>query len=152
MENNTVAPVKVFDPVCGMTPDPDAARAKGNVFSRNGKEFFFCSAGCTTKFENDPEKFLGHDPVCKMTPNKFLARSKGNVLIHQGMEYFFCCTGCKTKFEADPTKYLSSPVHGGGGREATGGGGPLGGIAATPPGSAKRLRRGKCDTLGPPKL
>ncbi|MGA7710918.1 MAG: heavy metal translocating P-type ATPase [Rhizomicrobium sp.] len=53
------------------------------------------------------------------------------------MEYFFCCTGCKTKFEADPTKYLSSPVHGGGGREATGGGGPLGGIAATPP----RLRQ-----------
>ena len=44
MENN--APAKVFDPVCGMTPDLDAARAKGNVVTRGKKEFFFCSAGC----------------------------------------------------------------------------------------------------------
>ncbi len=118
MENKIAAPVKVFDPVCGMTPNPDTARAKGNVFSRNGKEFYFCSAGCKTKFENDPEKFLGHDPVCNMTPNKFLARSKGNVLTHQGAEYFFCCGGCKTKFEAEPAKYLFSPVHGGGAERA----------------------------------
>ena len=48
MENN--APAKVFDPVCGMTPDPDTARAKGNVVTRNGREVFFCSAGCKAKF------------------------------------------------------------------------------------------------------
>ena len=113
MENNTVAPVKVFDPVCGMTPDPDAARAKGNVFSRNGKEFFFCSPGCKTKFEADPEEFLGHDPVCNMRPNKYLARSKGNVLTYQSTEYFFCCAGCKIKFEAEPEKYLPAPSRSG---------------------------------------
>ena len=109
MENNIAAPVKVFDPVCGMTPDPDTARAKGNVFSRNGKEFFFCSAGCKAKFEAEALKYLGFDPVCKMAPNKFLARSKGNVLTHQGTEYYFCCAGCKAKFEAEPSKYLRPP-------------------------------------------
>ena len=130
MENNITAPVKVFDPVCGMTPDPDAVRAKGYVSSRNGKEFFFCSSVCKTKFEANPEKFLGHDPVCKMTPNKFLARSKGNVFTHQGTEYFFCCGGCKTKFEAEPAKYLSSSVPGD--AESAGAVHALDGVAATP--------------------
>ena len=100
---------KVFDPVCGMTPDPDSARAKGNVFALGSKEFFFCSAGCKAKFEAEPLKYLGLDPICKMTPNKFLARSKGNVLTYQGTEYVFCCAGCKAKFEAEPEKYLTAP-------------------------------------------
>ena len=91
---------KIFDPVCGMTPDPETARAKGNVASYGGKEFFFCSAKCKTKFETEPLKFLGHDPVCNMTPNKFLARDKGNVLTYGGEEIFFCGAKCKAKFEA----------------------------------------------------
>jgi P-type Cu+ transporter len=69
------------------------------------------------------------DPVCGMTPDPEKACAKGNVTVHQGTEYFFCSAGCKAKFEAEPEKYLaknarslSSPVHGGGGREATGGG------------------------------
>jgi P-type Cu+ transporter len=102
MDNN-----KVFDPVCGMTPDAETARAKGNVAVFGGKEFFFCSAGCKAKFEAEPLKYLGRDPVCAMTPNKFLGRDKGNVLIHDGEEIFFCCAKCKAKFEAEPEKYLS---------------------------------------------
>ena len=106
MENNAPAPAKVFDPVCGMTPDPETARAKGNVATWNNKEFFFCCARCKEKFTADPLAVLGHDPVCNMRPNKHLARSKGNVLAYQGTDYFFCCAGCKAKFEAEPEKYL----------------------------------------------
>ncbi len=109
MENNAPAPAKVFDPVCGMTPDPETARAKGNVATRNNKEFFFCCAKCKERFEIDPLAVLGHDPVCNMRPNKHLARSKGNVLTYQGTDYFFCCAGCKAKFEAEPEKYLKPP-------------------------------------------
>jgi P-type Cu+ transporter len=104
---NTAAPVKVFDPVCGMTPDPDAACAKGNVATHGNKEFFFCSAKCRDRFAADPLHYLGHDPVCHMTPNKFLARDKGNVLTWKGEEIFFCCAKCKAKFEAEPEKYLN---------------------------------------------
>ena len=120
MENN--APAKAYDPVCGMAPDSDTARAKGNVVTRNGRDVFFCSAGCKAKFEADPLKYLGNDPVCKMTPNKFLARSKGNVVTYQGTEYFFCCAGCKAKFEAEPRKYLAAPSAAlrGGEKEAAG--------------------------------
>ena len=52
MENN------VRDPVCGMTPDPEKARAKGNHVRYNDTDYFFCCAGCKTKFEADPEKYL----------------------------------------------------------------------------------------------
>jgi len=49
---------KAIDPVCGMTPDPDKARAKGNVATFKGTDYFFCCAGCKAKFEAEPEKYL----------------------------------------------------------------------------------------------
>ena len=49
---------KPRDPVCGMTPDPEVARAKGNVAVYQGTEYFFCCAGCKAKFEAEPEKYL----------------------------------------------------------------------------------------------
>ncbi|HUO97417.1 MAG TPA: heavy metal translocating P-type ATPase [Rhizomicrobium sp.] len=116
------------DPICGMTPSPEAAIAKGNTTVRDGVRYIFCCAGCKTKFEADPQKYLSpapipavapekvRDPVCGMTPFKDVARAKGNVSTHEGTEYFFCCAGCKAKFEADPAKYLapgaSSAAHG----------------------------------------
>ena len=99
---------KVFDPVCGMTPDAEAARAKGLVATFGGKEFYFCGPRCKARFESEPLAFLGRDPVCGMTPNKFLARAKGNVLNRHGEDIFFCCEKCKAKFAAEPEKYLAS--------------------------------------------
>jgi Cu+-exporting ATPase len=46
----------VKDPVCGMTVDP--ARAKHSVV-HDGKDVFFCSAGCFEKFRREPGNFLG---------------------------------------------------------------------------------------------
>lgn len=44
------------DPVCGMTVDP--ATAKHSV-RHEGRDFYFCSAGCKAKFEAEPQKYLG---------------------------------------------------------------------------------------------
>jgi P-type Cu+ transporter len=44
------------DPVCGMSVDP--ANAKGKV-THEGKTYYFCSAGCAHRFQQDPAKFLG---------------------------------------------------------------------------------------------
>ena len=56
MENKTED--KPRDPVCGMTPNPETARAKGNVAHYQGTDYFFCCAGCKAKFEAEPGKYL----------------------------------------------------------------------------------------------
>ncbi len=45
-----------IDPVCGMTVDPHTAKHRAE---RCGHTYYFCSAGCRTKFVNDPQKYLG---------------------------------------------------------------------------------------------
>ena len=46
---------KVKDPVCGMTVDPHTAKHRADY---NGQPYYFCSAGCRTKFVADPVKYL----------------------------------------------------------------------------------------------
>ncbi|TGD97781.1 heavy metal translocating P-type ATPase [Methylobacterium nonmethylotrophicum] len=48
----------VKDPVCGMSVDPHTAQHRAE---HNGHPFYFCSAGCKTKFEADPARYL--DPA-----------------------------------------------------------------------------------------
>ena len=43
------------DPVCGMTVDPATAKARADY---KGDTYYFCCAGCKTKFSADPEKYL----------------------------------------------------------------------------------------------
>ena len=45
----------VIDPVCGMTVDPKTAKHKAD---HKGHSYYFCSAGCKTKFQANPEKYL----------------------------------------------------------------------------------------------
>jgi Cu+-exporting ATPase len=49
---------KPRDPVCGMTPNPETAKAKGNWLHHQDTDYFFCSAGCKAKFEAEPQKYL----------------------------------------------------------------------------------------------
>jgi Cu+-exporting ATPase len=46
----------VLDPVCGMTVDPHTAKHRADF---RGHTYYFCSAGCKTKFTADPQKYLG---------------------------------------------------------------------------------------------
>ncbi len=45
----------VKDPVCGMSVDPHTAKHRAE---HGGRTYYFCSAGCKSKFEADPERYL----------------------------------------------------------------------------------------------
>src|SRR3982750_2764729 len=45
----------VTDPVCGMKVDPATSKHR---LQHGGQTFPFCSAGCRTKFEANPGKYL----------------------------------------------------------------------------------------------
>src|SRR5262245_19374068 len=45
----------VKDPVCGMDVDPHTAKHRTEY---QGRPYYFCSAGCKAKFEQNPEKYL----------------------------------------------------------------------------------------------
>lgn len=47
-------PASSVDPVCGMTVQSQSAAAAS---SYEGREYFFCSPHCLTKFESDPKKY-----------------------------------------------------------------------------------------------
>jgi P-type Cu+ transporter len=49
------APGTVKDVVCGMWVDP--AKARGQA-QHDGADYYFCSPGCATKFQSDPQKYL----------------------------------------------------------------------------------------------
>ncbi|QTN18168.1 heavy metal translocating P-type ATPase [Brevundimonas sp. AJA228-03] len=51
--SNGAAVVK--DPVCGMSVDPTTTAHRA---SHDGQDYFFCSAGCRTKFVGDPARYL----------------------------------------------------------------------------------------------
>ncbi|HVI07942.1 MAG TPA: heavy metal translocating P-type ATPase [Candidatus Binatia bacterium] len=56
MKANSPNPAALeHDPVCGMSVDPAAAR---HVHGHEGKNYYFCCAGCLQKFAADPAKYL----------------------------------------------------------------------------------------------
>lgn len=48
------------DPVCGMMVDPRTAK---HTHVHGGKTFYFCAAGCRTKFIADPQRYLEPRPA-----------------------------------------------------------------------------------------
>src|SRR3989344_3921701 len=109
----------VKDIVCGM--DVNEKRAKYKVDYMN-KLYYFCSSACKTKFEKQPEKYVGEgkkmpehkteeyaedelakDPVCGMViPKKSAIRREAG-----GRTYYFCSEDCVKTFEA-PEEMLKS--------------------------------------------
>ncbi|HWV51867.1 heavy metal translocating P-type ATPase [Pseudorhodoplanes sp.] len=53
--NHDAAGATLRDPVCGMTVDPHTAKHR---YDHLGHPYYFCSAGCRTKFIADPDKYL----------------------------------------------------------------------------------------------
>ncbi len=47
---------RVKDPVCGMTVDPHKTPHRAE---HSGRTYYFCAAGCRTKFVAHPERYLG---------------------------------------------------------------------------------------------
>ena len=55
-----LAPGRVRDLVCGMSVDPTTAKHRAE---HAGASYFFCGAGCRTKFVTDPAKYLAPPPA-----------------------------------------------------------------------------------------
>ena len=55
----TVADEALIDPVCGMTVTAQSPHR----FEHHGRMYYFCSAGCKTKFAADPSKYLAPQPA-----------------------------------------------------------------------------------------
>lgn len=54
------------DPVCGMSVDPDTVPHHAD---HAGRRYAFCSAGCRTKFVDDPGKYLSSDAPPAVSPS-----------------------------------------------------------------------------------
>ena len=114
------APATAKDPVCGMTVDPATAKHRAE---HAGAIYYFCCAGCRTKFEANPQQYVAKsaaaeaaeaaakatDPVCGMKVDRATAK---HTFAHAGKIYYFCSAGCRAKFAADPAKYpAKAPAH-----------------------------------------
>ncbi|HSI39397.1 MAG TPA: heavy metal translocating P-type ATPase [Xanthobacteraceae bacterium] len=53
------------DPVCGMSVDPHTAQHSAE---HGGHSFYFCGAGCRTKFVANPARYLGAAPAAEPVP------------------------------------------------------------------------------------
>ncbi|MFL5325972.1 MAG: heavy metal translocating P-type ATPase [Microvirga sp.] len=56
---------RVKDPVCGMSVDPHTAKHRAE---HGGRPYYFCSAGCRTKFLADPARYLDPAAAAKAEP------------------------------------------------------------------------------------
>jgi Cu+-exporting ATPase len=55
---------KVKDPVCGMWVDPRSAKHRAEY---GGRSYYFCAAGCRTKFLVEPQRYLAAEDVGRAT-------------------------------------------------------------------------------------
>src|SRR5215212_7408645 len=56
---------RMKDPVCGMSVDPHTAKHRAE---HGGRPYYFCSAGCRTKFLADPARYLDPAAAAKAEP------------------------------------------------------------------------------------
>jgi len=54
-DHSSHATAPAIDPVCGMKVDPHTAKHRA---THQGRPYYFCCAGCRTKFEADPGRYL----------------------------------------------------------------------------------------------
>lgn len=105
------------DPICGMNVTVDAKTVKGDY---DGKQYYFCSDGCSKKFAAAPaeavaklvlpayilsmkgDKMLA---ACAVTREEVMVGPKTRHAVYKGHDYFFCCDRCPKKFDANPEKY-----------------------------------------------
>jgi Cu+-exporting ATPase len=65
MNTATGRGMRVTDPVCGMSVEPESAAGS---YEFEGKTYYFCSQSCRQRFEGDPSKFLKSPEVVQLIP------------------------------------------------------------------------------------
>ena len=64
--------MKVVDPVCGMSIDPEKAVGSSQFA---GQSWYFCSRGCEVKFDSAPAAYVGSE-VTEAPASSCCSRSK----------------------------------------------------------------------------
>ena len=67
MAASGVSGAPATDPSCGHTVDRNKAKAAGRTSEYRGTTYYFCSAECKQKFDNDPERALARTPGATVT-------------------------------------------------------------------------------------
>jgi Cu+-exporting ATPase len=103
-----------FDPVCrkSVIPGTEAGR-----WVHDGKTYYFCSAACLAKFEENAEACLAGedysaehtDPVCGMTVREGEEAGKWE---YKGTTYYFCNQSCMKRFQAEPGRFIAGEDEG----------------------------------------
>jgi Cu+-exporting ATPase len=65
MDHQHHGSASAIDPVCGMDVEPATAEHHA---THAGVEYYFCSAGCQSKFESDPARYLGANIPAQEAP------------------------------------------------------------------------------------
>ena len=125
--NALQTPDTAKDPVCGMNVKIATAKYTSDY---KGTKYYFCSEGCKTSFDKEPEKYLakpgsrddgrrhdearhggrfanarhGQGSVCGMSVKISTAKFTSE---YKGAKYYFCSEGCKTTFDKEPEKYVA---------------------------------------------
>jgi P-type Cu+ transporter len=73
LANHDTAAPALKDPVCGMTVTAEAKHSHAH----EGQTFYFCSAGCKTKFSTEPRKYL--TPVASAIVHGSVSAPEGTV-------------------------------------------------------------------------
>lgn len=102
------AAAEAIDPVCGMSV---AIEGAVHTHAYEGTTYYFCCAGCQTKFAANPEQFLQQavpsgtavDPICQMEVEIATAKFMSE---YNDEMYYFCCAGCKQTFDENPMAAL----------------------------------------------
>lgn len=110
IELNVLQPTTAvaIDPICGMEVEVATATYR---HEHDGIMYYFCCAGCLTKFTKAPEGYLAKevptgtavDPICKMEVDIATAKFMTE---HEGKIFYFCCAHCQTEFDNAPISTL----------------------------------------------
>src|SRR3954471_13091336 len=96
---------RVLDPVCGMTVDPQTAKHRHDHDSHT---YYFCSAGCRSKFAADPGKYLDkNERAAEPTPEGAIYTCPMHPEIRQAGPGF--CPICGMALEPELATAESSP-------------------------------------------
>jgi YHS domain-containing protein len=111
-------PMKLIDPVCGMSVDVDEAEAAGLLIESEDRTYAFCRAACRSTFLADPMKYIAAAQVADAASSAML-HSGADVVIDEGMRRWYescsCCLSdaypdIKAARDAERTAAAAPPV------------------------------------------
>ena len=104
----TERPVKLIDPVCGMTVDVATAEEAGLLLEHEGRTWAFCREGCRRAFVEEPGVYIAKaEAAAEATPattaaTAGAAAATGPLVIDEGMRRWYeSCSCCLSEAYPD---------------------------------------------------